>query len=131
MRAILKKAARGGNLRYELEGELIAALLNQLRGASTSASVQTAVNASQLLLSQSDGAVRNRNGALTTTKLDWWSTVTYNGKPYQAGNLANAVGSYNEGQFQGGPRPCGRPKKGKKDKNDDYKQHRNGLMWPI
>jgi hypothetical protein len=131
VQAILKKAARSGNLRFELEGELIAALLNQLRRASTPASVQTAVNASQLLLSQSDGAVRNRNGALTTTKVDWWSTVTYNGKPYQAGNLANAVGSYNEGQFQGGPRPCGRPKKGKKDKNDDYKQHRNGLMWPI
>ena len=58
MQAIHKKAARGGNLRFELEAELIAAQLNQLRGASTPASAQTAVNASQFLLSQSDGAVR-------------------------------------------------------------------------
>jgi hypothetical protein len=130
VQAILKQAARGGNLRFELEGELIAALLNQLRGASTSASLQTAVNASQLLLSQSDGAVRNRNGALTTTKLDWWSTVSYKGKSYQAGNLTGALGSYNEGEFKGGPRPCGKPKKGNKHNNDDYK-HWSRLVWPI
>jgi hypothetical protein len=120
MQAIHKKAARGGNLRFELEAELIAAQLNQLRGASTPASVQTAVNASQFLLSQSDGAVRNRNGALTTTKLNWWTKVTYKGKPYQAGNLTGALGSYNEGEFKGGPHPCGKPKKGNKHK-DDYK----------
>ena len=131
VRAILKKAARGGNLRYELEGELIASLLNQLRGASTPASVQTAVNASQLLLSQSDGAVRNRKGALTTTKLDWWSKVTYNGKPYQAGNLTGSLGDYNEGEFKGGPRSCGKPKKGKKNGKDDDKWHENRLRGPI
>jgi hypothetical protein len=128
VQAILKKAAHGGNLRFELEGELIAALLNQLRGASTSASVQTAVDASQLLLSQSDGALHN--GAINTTKLDWWSTVTYDGKPYQAGHLASALGSYNEGEFKGGPRSCGKPKKGKKHKNDDYK-HWSRLVWPV
>jgi hypothetical protein len=131
VRAILRKAEGSGNLRYELEGELIAALLNQLRGAATPASVQTAVNASQLLLSQSDGAVRNRKGALTTTKLDWWSKVTYNGKPYQAGGLTGALGDYNEGEFKGGPRSCGKPKKGKKNGKDDYKHPRGRIGWPI
>jgi hypothetical protein len=133
VRAILKKTARGGNLRYELEGELIATLLNQLGGAGTPASVQTAVNASQLLLSQSDGAVRNRKGALTTGKLDWWSKVTYNGKPYQAGYLTGALGDYNEGEHKGGPRSCGKPKKkGKKNGNDDYKHWSSSrFAWPI
>jgi hypothetical protein len=131
VQAIFKKAERGGNLRFELEGELIAALLNQLRGASTSTSVQSAVDASQLLLSQSDGAVRNRKGALTTTKLEWWSKVTHNGKSYQAGNLTNALGSYNEGQFEGGPRPCGKPKKDKKNGEDDYEHWSSRFAWPI
>jgi hypothetical protein len=129
MQAIHKKAAGGGNLRFELEAELIAAQLNQLRGASTPASVQTAVNASQFLLSQSDGAVRNRNGALTTTKLNWWNKVTYKGKSYQAGNLTGDLGSYNEGEFKGGPHPCGKPKEGKKHK-DDYKSQ-SRFVRPI
>jgi len=129
MQAIHKKAARGGNLRYELEAELIAAQLNQLRGASTPKGVQTAVNASQFLLSQSDGAVR-RNGALTTTKLNWWNKVKYKGKAYQAGNLTGAVGSYNEGEFKGGPRPCGKPEKDKKHKNYDDK-HWSRFAQPI
>jgi hypothetical protein len=119
MQAIHNKAARGGNLRFELEAELIAAQLNQLRGASTPASVQSAVNASQFLLSQSDGAVR-RNGALTTTKLNWWNKVKYKGKAYQAGNLTGAVGSYNEGEFKGGPHPCGKPEKDRQHEHGDY-----------
>ena len=132
VRAILKKAARGGNLRYELEGELIATQLNQLGGAGTPAGVQTAVNASQLLLSQSDGAVQNRKGALTTGKMEWWSKVTYNGKPYQAGHLTGTLGDYNEGEHKGGPRSCGKPKKkGNKPGNDDNYQHRSGLARPI
>ena len=68
--------------------------------------MQTAVDASQLLLSQSDGAVRNSDGALTTTKLEWWSTVTHDGKPYQAGNLTGALGSYQSSAR--GLRPSGR-----------------------
>jgi hypothetical protein len=130
VQAVLKKATRGGNLRFELQGEIIATLLNQLRGASTPASVQTAVNASQLLLSQSDGAVRKSNGALTTTKMAWSSTVNYNGKPYQAGKLAGDLGSYNEGEFNGGPHSCGKPKEDKNDRDDHYR-HLNRLLWPI
>jgi hypothetical protein len=129
MQAIHKKAAGGGNLRFELEAELIAAQLNQLRGASTPASVQTAVNASQFLLSQSDGAVR-RNGALTTTKMNWWNKVKYKGKSYQAGNLTGAVGSYNEGEYRGGPHPCGKPENDKKHKNYDDK-HWSRFAQPI
>jgi hypothetical protein len=140
VQAILEKAARSGNFRFELEGELIAALLNQARRASTPASVQAAINAAQLLLSQSDGALHN--GAINSTRLDWWATVTYNGQTYQAGQLVDTLSSFNEGAARGGPRSCSKHRgdghdDGKDDnhkndnhKNDNFKWH-NRYCWPI
>ena len=106
----------GSDLEVELDPEAALAGLKRLGGHRGS--------------SQSDGAVRNRNGALTTTKLNWWNKVTYKGTSYQAGNLTGDLGSYNEGEFKGGPHPCGKPKKDKKHKNDHYR-HMNTLTGPI
>jgi hypothetical protein len=133
VQAILRLAARGGNVRFELEGELITALLNQLRRTSTPANVQTAVDATQLLLSQTDGALKN--GAINTTKLEWWSTVLYKGKTYSAGQLIDTLGSYNEGRWQGGPRPCVEPTWGShkpaKHKKGKPKWPGSRFAWPI
>jgi hypothetical protein len=138
VQAILKKAERGGNLRFELEGELIAALLNQLRRLSHPASVQTAINAAQLLLSQSDGALHN--GTINTARLDWWATVSYNGQTYRASQLVDTLSAFNEGAAKGGPRSCGK-QRGDGHKNDNYKNNKkynksknkshNRLAWPI
>ena len=139
VQAILGKAGHGGNFRFVLEGELIAALLNQLRRVSTPASVQAAINATQFLLSQSDGALHN--GAINTAKLDWWATVTYNGTTYRAGQLADTLSSFNEGAAKGGSRSCSKHGGDGHDddknddhkndhKNDNYKWH-NRFSWPI
>jgi hypothetical protein len=118
VQAILGKAGHGRNLRFELEGELIATLLNQLRRASTPSSVQAAINASQFLLSQHGGALHN--GAINTSKLDWWTTVTYNRKTYRANQLVDTHSSFNEGAAKGGPRPCRKHRDdGHDDDNDD------------
>jgi hypothetical protein len=102
--AMLRMAQRGGNFRFELQGELIAALLNQLGGASTPTGVQAAINAAQLLMSQGGGSYHN--GAMNTGKMSWWTQVAYNGKTYKASQLADTLGDYNEGASKGGPRWC-------------------------
>jgi hypothetical protein len=143
VQAILGMVGHGGNFRFELEGELIAALLNQLRRVSNPASVQTAINAAQLLLSQSDGALHN--GTINTARLDWWATVSYNGKTYRAGQLGDTLSAFNDGAAKSGPRSCGKQrgdghrndnnkkhnsKKHHNNKKDNYKSH-NRLAWPI
>jgi hypothetical protein len=56
------KAGQRRNFRFKLQSELIAALLNQLGGASTPSKVQAAVDAAQLLLSHGDGASTRASG---------------------------------------------------------------------
>jgi hypothetical protein len=104
VRSILRMAQRSGNFRFELQGELISALLNQLGGASTPTGVQTGINAAQLLMSQGDGALHN--GAMNNMQMSWWTPVSYSGRTYRASQLADTLGSYNEGEFKGGPRWC-------------------------
>jgi hypothetical protein len=130
--SMLRMAQRSGNFRFELQGELIAALLNQLGGASTPTEVQAAINAAQLLMSQGGGSYHN--GAMNTGTMSWWTPVTFNGKSYRASELADTLGSYNEGASKGGPRWChkrwgdenawdnGSPWGGR-DKPDKHKKH--------
>lgn len=137
VQAILRQAASSDNFRFEVEGELITALLNQLRRASTPPGVQTAIDATQLLLSQSGGALDN--GGLNTTPIDWWTTVTDNGRTYRASQLVDTLSSFNEGQLKGGPRSCGRhwgdgDKRGKgKHRSKKYKHWRSfsRYAWAI
>jgi hypothetical protein len=138
VRSMLRMAQRGGNFRFELQGELISALLNQLGGASTPTGVQTGINAAQFLMSQGDGALHN--GAVNTMTMSWWTPVTYNGKTYRASQLVDTLGSYNEGEFQGGPRWCHKHGDDDNPWGDDYKpakhkknhyRHLNRLCWPI
>jgi hypothetical protein len=105
--SMLRMAHRGGNFRFELQGELIAALLNQLGGASTPTGVQSAINATQLLMSQGGGSYHN--GAMNTERMNWWTQVTYDGRSYRASDLADTLGNYNEGSMHGGPRYCPKP----------------------
>ena len=79
--------------------------------------MQTAINATQFLLSQSDGALHN--GAMNTRKLGWWTTVTFNGKTYRAGQLVDTLSSYNEGEAKGGPRSCNKRKHWSDGHDDD------------
>jgi hypothetical protein len=123
-RAVLGAAADGEDFRFEVEGELIAALLNQLRRASTPTGVQTAIDATQLLLSQTGGALDDDD--LNTTPIDWSDPVTHEGQTFKAFQLIDTLSSFNEGQQQGGPRACDKhgkvkPKqKSKKDKQRSY-----------
>jgi hypothetical protein len=77
----------------------MAALLNQLSGASTPASVQAAINAAQLLITQSGGPLTGSARSQTT--------VIYNGVTYTASQLVSLLSGYNEGTSQGGPPSCG------------------------
>jgi hypothetical protein len=135
VRFILRKAAKDWSFRFELQGELITALLNQLGGATTPTEVQTAIDATQLLLSQDDGALQN--GTMNTRKIGWWTTVTFNGKTYKASQLADTLSSYNEGEAKGGPRSCDKHKRWSdghedgKQKKHHYKKYGNRFCWPI
>ena len=133
VRFILKKAANNGSFRFELQGELIAALLNQLGGATTPTGVQTAINATQFLLSQNDGALQN--GSMNTRKIGWWTTVTYNGKTYKASQLVDTLSGYNEGEAKGGPRSCNKRKHWNDGHDDDkqkhYRKYGTRYCWPI
>jgi hypothetical protein len=135
VRFILKKAAKDWSFRFELQGELIAALLNQLGGATTPTEVQTAIDATQFLLSQDDGALQS--GTMNTRKMGWWTTVTFNGKTYKASQLADTLSSYNEGEAKGGPRSCDKRKywddghEDGKQKRHHYKKNGNRFCWPI
>ena len=132
---ILKKAAKDWSFRFELQGELIAALLNQLGGATTPTGVQTAIDATQFLLSQDDGALQN--GTMNTRKIGWWTTVRFNGKTYKASQPADTLSSYNEGEAKGGPRSCDKRKRwsnGHEDgeqKKHHYKRYGIRFCWPI
>jgi hypothetical protein len=131
-RAMLRMAQRGGNFRFELQGELIAAVLNQLGGASTPTGVQAAINAAQLLMSQGGGSYHN--GAMNTGKMSWWTPATFNGRDDRADDPPDTLGDYNEGASKGGPRWChrgwgdGNPWDdgspwGDDDKPDKHKKH--------
>jgi hypothetical protein len=138
--------ANRGDLRLGLQSELIAALLNQLSGASTPTEVQAAIDAAQMYLSQGDGALAN--GALNTTSNSRHTEVSYNGRTYKASHLSGTLRNYNGGKSKGGPRPCRKPwgddhKDGKdykdvdghdhgKDKKHDRKwRHYSRFCWPI
>ena len=86
------------NYLNQVTQQLITALLNQLSGASTPAAVQTAINAAQLLVSQSGGPLAGTARSSTT--------VSYNGTTYTASELAGVLSRYNEGTASGGPRHC-------------------------
>ena len=83
--------------RQERLGELIAAELSQLGGASTPASVQTAINAANALIAQQGGA----GGSATPS-----TTVTYLGTTYTASGLSGVLDAYNNGKAPGGPAHC-------------------------
>ena len=131
-RAILAEAAAGEDFRFEVEGELITALLNQLRRASTPTGVQTAIDATQLLLSQTGGALDD--GDLNATPIEWSDTVTHEGQTFKAFQLVDTLGSFNEGQWQGGPGACdkhGKVKPKKKSKKDKRTRGYSRYAWPI
>jgi hypothetical protein len=152
---MLRMAERSGNFRFELQGELIAALLNQLAGASTPTEVQAAIDAAELLTSQGGGSYHHGSGSMNTGKMSWWTPVSFKGKTYKAHQLADTLGHYNEGSSHGGPRWCHKqgwdekdnpwddgdgPRGGKdhpwgdkphKDKKDRKKQYGNRWCWAI
>jgi hypothetical protein len=95
--ALLATNQDGPNYLIKLVHQLIAAELNQLRGASTPAAVQTAINAANALIAQQGGA----NGSASPS-----TTVTYLGVTYTASQLNNALDAYNNGLAAGGPAHC-------------------------
>ena len=97
-------AGQHRNFRFKLQSELIATLLNQLGGASTPTSVQSAVDAAQLLLSHGDGAIRN--GAMNTLETDWRATVKLKGRVSKALQLRDKLRSFNQGKLHGCPNTC-------------------------
>ena len=102
---ILRKAGYSTNYRFRLQGQMITTQLNQLGGASTPASVQNALNASQLLMSQGDGALHN--GAVNNLSIRQGDTVRFNGRDYKASQLMDTLRDYNRSAIHGCPNPCG------------------------
>ncbi len=87
------------NFLNQVSQQLIAALLNQLSGASTPTAVQTVIAAAALLIDQNGGPL---TGAARSQ-----DTVVYNGVTYTASQLVAVLSSYNEGSAPGGPPHCG------------------------
>lgn len=86
------------NYLNQVSQQLVTAMLNQLSGASTPTQVQTAINAAQLLISQSGGAL---TGSASSR-----DAVVYNGVTYTASQLVDILSGYNEGTAAGGPKHC-------------------------
>jgi hypothetical protein len=95
---ILNRTETGGNVVLQLEQQLIAALLNQRAGASSTSDVDTAIAAAQKLISENGGAL-NPSGKGSTT-------VVYNGTTYTAAQLESILDDYNNGAAPGGPSHC-------------------------
>lgn len=87
------------NYLNQVSQQLMAALLNQLRGASTPTAVQTAINAAALLIDQ--------NGGPLSGSADSQTSVVYNGVTYTASQIVAVLSSYNQGSAPGGPAHCG------------------------
>jgi len=87
------------NFLNQVSQQLITALLNQLGGASTPASVQSAIDAAQLLIDQNGGPLTGSAKASTQ--------VVLNGVTYTASQLVDILSNYNEGNSAGGPGHCG------------------------
>jgi len=119
------KAGVRHNFRFKLQSELIAALLNQLGGATTPASVQAAVDAAQLLLSHGDGALHK--GRWNTLETDSRATVSYRGRTSKAVQLRDILRDYNQGKLQGSPDTCGKHR----SDNDKPGHGRRGYGKPI
>jgi len=102
------KAGVRRNVRFKLQSELIATLLNQLGGASTPAKVQAAIDGAQLLLSHSDGALHK--GKWNTLKTGSNDTVRWKGRTSKAVQLRDVLRDYNQGKLQGCPDTCAKRK---------------------
>jgi len=86
------------NYLNQVTQQLIAALLNQMSGASVPTDVQTAMAAAQLLIAQQGGPL---GGTATSS-----TTVTYGGTTWTASQIVAVLSSYNEGTVAGGPLHC-------------------------
>ena len=104
------KAGQRRNFRFKLQSELIAALLNQLGGASTPAKVQAAIDGAQLLLSHSDGALHK--GKWNTLETGSNDTVRWKGRTSKAVQLRDVLRDYNQGKLHGCPDTCAKGKSG-------------------
>ncbi|HJU00871.1 MAG TPA: hypothetical protein VJ966_06640 [Actinomycetes bacterium] len=102
------KAGLRRNFRFRLQSELIAALLNQLGGASTPAKVQAAIDAAQLLLSHGDGALHK--GKWNTLETGSGTTVRWKGRTSKAVQLRDVLRDYNQGKLHGCPDTCSKKK---------------------
>ena len=98
------KAGVRRNFRFKLQSELIAALLNQLGGASTPAKVQEAIDAAQLLLSHGDGALHK--GKWNTLETGSGTEVSWKGRTSKAVQLRDLLRDYNQGKLQNCPDTC-------------------------
>jgi hypothetical protein len=113
------KAGQRRNFRFRLQSELIAALLNQLGGASTPAKVQAAIDAAQLLLSHGDGALHK--GKWNSLKTSSDTTVSWKGRTSKAVQLRDVLRDYNQGKLHGCPDTSGKHKS-----DDDKPGHGHG-----
>jgi len=95
---ILNRTEAGGNVVLQLEQQLIAALLNQRSGASSTSDVDTAIAAAQQLIAENGGALSPSGKGSTT--------VTYDGVTYTADQLSSILDQYNNGLASGGPSHC-------------------------
>jgi hypothetical protein len=112
------QAGQRRNFRFKLQSELIAALLNQLGGASTPAKVQEAIDAAQLLLSHGDGALHK--GRWNTLETGSGTEVRWKGRTSKAAQLRDLLRDYNQGRLQHCPNACG------KHRSDDHKPDHHG-----
>jgi hypothetical protein len=91
------KTPPAGNFLIQVEHQLIAALLNQGRGATAPADVQAAINAAQQLIIQQGGP-----GGTASPQ----TTVTVGGRTFTASQLVDILTAFNEGRAPGGPPHC-------------------------